>query len=158
MTEYTDTVKRAQNQSVILPAPSLSCISLRGDVSAAVEFINGKYACCDKSLAANSFGEVPKATPNEPQIHKLGRKERKQLNKLLAASAPAEHREHVSPAGLSNEWFALVHQPVPANEMLTNKGSVKALEKESTKFEGKDAWKIVAEEARKTGRNIHFGR
>ena len=62
--------------------------------------------------------------------------------------------------------FALVHQPVPANEMLTNKESVKALEKEWTKLEGKDAWKIdtvrekseVAEEARKTERKIHFGR
>ena len=46
------------------------------------------------------------------------------------------HHEHVAAAGFaSDEWFAMVHTPVPMNEVNRTPAAVKAMEKEWTKLE-----------------------
>jgi hypothetical protein len=48
-----------------------------------------------------------------------------------------EHREKVGTRGFSDDWFALVHHPVPIDKAMTIPDAIKAIDKEWTKLDNK---------------------
>ena len=79
---------------------------------------------------------------------------------------PKAHQDHVSPKGFaSEEWYALVHTPVPIPKAMLIPEAKAGLEKEWNKLEVKKAWNIdkvkpkaeVIAQAKRNGRPVHFG-
>jgi hypothetical protein len=75
------------------------------------------------------------------------------------------HREVIGPKGLSSEWFALVHHQINAGTIPYTPGAVEALLKEWNKLVSKVSWlmetvsekEVVAAEARRRNKPVHFG-
>ena len=77
-----------------------------------------------------------------------------------------EHQDNIGMAGyVSDEWFALIHTPVPMAKALKIPDAKKAVDKEWDKLVTKGAWDLksvrpkqdVIDEAIAKGKTVHFG-
>ena len=82
------------------------------------------------------------------------------------AVVAADHQDHIAPAGfISNEWYAMVHKPIPLQKARKIEKTSKAIDKEFAKLgsRGFVEWESVREkqhvidDARSGGYKIHLG-
>lgn len=76
-----------------------------------------------------------------------------------------EHQDHIAESGfISNDWHAMVHQPIPIPKAMRIPKAKEAVDAEWSKLENKRAWDLdsvrerqdVKDEAIKLGKAIHF--
>ena len=79
---------------------------------------------------------------------------------------PRKHQPQIAEAGfVSDEWFAMVHTPVPISKALKMPKAKEAVDAEWKKLWNKKAWLVetvqprakVIERAMKQGKSVHFG-
>ena len=82
------------------------------------------------------------------------------------AETPRIHQEHEAPSGyVSNDWFALVHTPVPMSKVIKIPKAKKAVQDEWDKLSGLKAWLLdtvsekadVIRKAKENKETVHFG-
>ena len=76
------------------------------------------------------------------------------------------HQSRIAGAGsVSEEYFAMVHKPIPINKALQIPEAKAALDKEWNKLKDKKAWLVetvsekrdIQEKAKREGKKVHFG-
>ena len=162
--DFRKCIKDAQRQMEIPPAPAMPLkeIETSSDAPKGAEALI--LGSAQKRFQEDVTGVVPELNINTPKI----RKGHNKVKRGNFEDIPDQAKENLAPKGkVSDEWFALVHKPIPIHQAMKIPDAAKAIQKEWDELKDpiRPTWLVktvkrkseVIAEARKKGETIHLG-